>query len=231
MSRIPGVLTAVVKSVEDPLATGRIQVSYDWMDGAPESSWARVAAPMAGDQDGCFLMPVAGDEVLVAFDHGDVGHPYIVGYCWSGAAKPPYSGNVKKRGITTPAKSELTFDDDQKSIVLKTPGGFALSLDETKKQATLATQSGISVQLDDNATSVTISIPSGNQIQIGPSGVTVSASAGTLDITASSATITASSLTLAAGSTTITGVLTVAGAVTAASISAPVYSPGVGNLL
>lgn len=231
MSRVPGVVAGVVKSLADPKNMGRIQVSFDWMDDAPQSYWARVAAPMAGGERGCFFMPEANDEVLVAFDHGDVAHPYVVGYCWSGTDQPPYSANPKKRGVITPIKHELTFDDDAKKITLKTPGGFALTLDETGKQATLTTQSGVKLQLDDAASSVTVALPSGNQVVLGPSGLSVSVAAGTLDVTAASATITASALTINAGATTFSGAVTVAGPLTAAAIVSPSYTPGAGNLL
>lgn len=232
MSRVPGVRAGVVKSLDDPSNIGRVQVSFDWMDDAPQSYWARVAAPMAGGSRGCSFRPELNDEVLVAFDHGDVAHPYVLGYCWSKTDQPPYPQTKEQRGIITPGKHELTFDDDAKKVTLKTQSGFALTLDQNGNTAQLATPGGISLKLDDGASSATIALPSGNQIQIGPSGISVSAAAGTLDVTATSATITASSLTIDAAAVTFTGMITVTGPViTSTGIVSPSYTPGVGNLL
>jgi uncharacterized protein involved in type VI secretion and phage assembly len=233
VSRVPGVVAGTVTSVDDPSNAGRIQISFDWMDGQPTSAWARVAAPMAGGKRGAFFQPEVSDEVLVSFDQGDVGHPYVMGYCWSSTDAPPYSGNQKKRGITTPGGHQLTFDDTDgsKSITLASPAGFQLKFDETAMQATVQTPMGISVQADDAASSVTVSLPTGNQLQLGPAGLTINVAAGTLNVTAASATITAAALTLDAGATTVTGALIVSGPVIANSIVSPTYTPGVGNLL
>ena len=84
------------------------------MDGGPESSWARIAAPMAGSNYGAFFMPQVDDEVLVSFDHGDVSHPYVVGFCWSQAGQPPFSAKQTQRGIQTVAGHQLVFDDSSR---------------------------------------------------------------------------------------------------------------------
>ena len=47
----------------------RIEISQ--ASASLESAWAPVAAPLAGKQRGAFFMPESGDEVLVAFEHGE----------------------------------------------------------------------------------------------------------------------------------------------------------------
>jgi phage baseplate assembly protein gpV len=233
MSRIPGVVAAVVKSLDDPNSLGRVLVNFDWMSDAPDGYWARVAAPMAGGDRGCFFMPEVNDEVLVAFDHGDVAHPYVIGYCWSQPDKPPFDANVKKRGIKTVAGSELIFDDNpgaSPTISLTTSGGFKLQLDETGAKITIATGGGVTIELDDQPPQVQVSLPTGNAITLGPGGLDVTVAAGALTVTAMSATITAPSVTIDAAMTAVTGVLSVAGAVIAGSIVSPTYTPGAGNI-
>ena len=79
MTRYPGVVIGTVRSVDDPDGEGRLQVEFPWMPGPPLSAWAPIAAPMAGKSRGVFLSPEVDDEVLVAFEHGDFDHPFVVG--------------------------------------------------------------------------------------------------------------------------------------------------------
>ena len=230
---MPGVVAAIVKSLDDPNALGRVQVQFDWMSDAPEGYWARVAAPMAGADRGCFFMPEVNDEVLVAFDHGDVAHPYVIGYCWSGPDKPPFDANLEKRGIRTVAGSELIFDDNaggSPTIVLTTKGGFKVSLDEAGAKINIVTGGGVTVELDDVPPQVQVTLPTGNSLSLGPLGLDVNVAAGTLSVTAMDVTITAPSVTIDAAMTSVSGVLNVAGPVIANGIVSPTYTPGAGNI-
>ncbi|MGA2395881.1 MAG: phage baseplate assembly protein V [Candidatus Lustribacter sp.] len=233
MSRLPGVVSGIVNSVDDPANLGRIQVQFDWMDGAPQSYWARVAAPMAGGKRGAFFMPELNDEVLVSFDHGDVSHPYVIGYCWSNPDQPPFSATQKKRGIMTVLGHQLLFNDDasSSSITLSTPAGYTLTLDETNKKITVATAAGISTVLDDTGPSITLTLPTGNVVTLDATGLNVTIAAGQVNVTALSATITAPAVTIDAAATTVTGVLTVAGAVIANGVVSPTYTEGIGNFI
>jgi len=83
-----GIVIGVVTTLEDDKSLGRIKVSYPHL-GHVESDWARLSSPMAGPQRGTFFRPEVGDEVLVAFEHGDPRRPYILGSLWSQADQPP----------------------------------------------------------------------------------------------------------------------------------------------
>ena len=80
---------------------GRIQLQFPWLSEVHRSAWAPVAAPMAGKKRGAFFMPELDDEVLVAFEHGDFDHPFIIGFLWNGVDTPPET-NQKNRVIKTP---------------------------------------------------------------------------------------------------------------------------------
>lgn len=85
-----GVALGIVTKLKDPQGEGRIKVKFtSFLDGGPESTWAAIAAPMAGGSRGVFFMPEIGDEVLVAFDRGHFDHPYVIGFLWNGVDKPP----------------------------------------------------------------------------------------------------------------------------------------------
>lgn len=87
--RIPGVVTGLVTDLDDPQKEGRIRVKFPWLPGEPLSPWAPIAVAFAGGGRGAYFMPEPGDEVLVAFEHGDFNHPYVIGFLWNGMDKPP----------------------------------------------------------------------------------------------------------------------------------------------
>jgi uncharacterized protein involved in type VI secretion and phage assembly len=83
-----GVVVGLVTNNNDPEAIGRVRVKYPALGEGHEGWWARVTAPAAGTKRGLLMVPQAGDEVLVAFEHGDTEHPYVLGSVWNGKAKP-----------------------------------------------------------------------------------------------------------------------------------------------
>jgi uncharacterized protein involved in type VI secretion and phage assembly len=111
MSRRYGVVIGRVVSVEDRQGEGRVQVSFPWMADEAQGYWAPVATMMSGGGRGSWFVPVPGDEVLVAFEQGDVNHPYILGYLWNGEHRPP----------TTDPKTRLIRSVNGHQIELRDP--------------------------------------------------------------------------------------------------------------
>lgn len=83
-----GVVVGVVTQNEDPDGLGRVRVKYPALGDQTEGWWARIASPSAGQGRGLMMMPIAGDEVLLAFEHGDVRRPIVVGSLFNGKSKP-----------------------------------------------------------------------------------------------------------------------------------------------
>jgi uncharacterized protein involved in type VI secretion and phage assembly len=123
---VQGVVTAKVTSLEDPQDLGRVQVMFPWLpkykDADLSSNWARLATPMGGAERGFFFIPEIDDEVLVAFDHGDINYPYIVGTLWNNTDKPPKG-----------TKSTVLASDKKKvdQRVIRSRSGHLVILDDT----------------------------------------------------------------------------------------------------
>jgi phage protein D len=81
-------VVGIVTQNDDPDGMGRVRVRYPALGDDIEGWWARIASPAAGSERGLLMMPVAGDEVLVAFEHGDVRRPYVLGALWNGSDQP-----------------------------------------------------------------------------------------------------------------------------------------------
>src|SRR6185312_11334219 len=57
--------------------------------------------PMAGPSRGLYFLPEVGDEVLVAFEHGNPETLYVLGGLWNGKDKPPESNSDGKNNLRT----------------------------------------------------------------------------------------------------------------------------------
>jgi uncharacterized protein involved in type VI secretion and phage assembly len=121
------VVVGIVTNNNDPDGLGRVKVKFPTLGDKLESWWARIASPSAGKDRGLLMMPIANDEVLVAFEHGDTRRPYIIGSLWNGQAKP--NNLVQKDG------SFVLQSDKQIQMKAKEPisvkGDKELSIDTT----------------------------------------------------------------------------------------------------
>ncbi|HMO59583.1 MAG TPA: VgrG-related protein [Roseiflexaceae bacterium] len=140
----PGVAVAIVTNINDPDKLGRVRLRFPWLDDSHESDWARVATPGAGAGRGLSVLPEVDDEVLVAFEHGSLDRPYVIGGLWNGKDKPPAEavkgGKVQSRTLTTRAGHQISiYDDDgagkieiktqKHTIVLEDSGAGKLSIE------------------------------------------------------------------------------------------------------
>jgi len=99
--RFFGVTVGIVTNNKDPDGLGRVKATLPWMADQIETDWARVVTPMAGGSRGVYFLPEVDDEVLVAFEHGDPGSPYVLGGLWNGKDKPPESNSDGKNDLRT----------------------------------------------------------------------------------------------------------------------------------
>ena len=156
-SRIYGVVVGVVTNNEDPEGLGRVKVKLPWLSDEDESDWSRIATPMAGKERGIYFLPEIDDEVLVAFEHGDVRFPYIIGSLWNGQDSPPATNEdgqnnlrvIKSRSghvirlndqegnetieiIDKTEKNSIVIDTATNSIAITTNGDITLSASQGK---------------------------------------------------------------------------------------------------
>jgi uncharacterized protein involved in type VI secretion and phage assembly len=112
--QMPGLVEAIVVDNIDPDRLGRVKVKFPSLPEMPESFWARLMMPMAGQKRGWMTIPEKEDEVLVAFLHGDVQHAVVLGGLYNGVDQPPYAnedGANNLRVFQSRSGHRLTFDD------------------------------------------------------------------------------------------------------------------------
>ncbi|HET9847368.1 MAG TPA: VgrG-related protein [Candidatus Dormibacteraeota bacterium] len=152
---INGVVVAVVTDNNDPNNLARVKLKFPWLDDNYESDWARLAQLGAGPNSGVLWIPEVNDEVLVAFEHGDIRRPYVVGQLYNGQDKPNEgsglfdNGKVKRRGfISRKGHKFIFFDDDNKKgvAILSEDGNYKISLNETTKEIHIKSSEKITVE-------------------------------------------------------------------------------------
>lgn len=180
---VKGVAIATVTNNQDPDKLCRVKVRFPWHENSTESYWARLAAPMAGDNRGLVVIPEVGDEVLVAFEREDLRFPYVLGALW-GKDKPPFDnsdGNNDDRIFKSRKKHYLLFKDgSQGSVELAHEKGRKVTFDDNG--IVVQDEKGNSVKIDSNANSITIEAV--GSLKIKAASITIEAT-GTLDLKAS----------------------------------------------
>jgi uncharacterized protein involved in type VI secretion and phage assembly len=176
--KIYGVVVGVVTNNKDPDKLGRIKVQFPWLSEENESHWARLATLMAGANRGTVFFPEVGDEVLVAFEHGDIRFPYIIGALWNGVDTPPHDnadGENNLRLIKSRSGHVIQLDDtsgSEKIEIIDRSGSNRIVINTADKTITIAADADITIQSQSGALQL-----SGNGIELkSQAGVTIEAS-------------------------------------------------------
>lgn len=137
--RVYGVVIGLVKDVNDPEGLQRVKLGFPWFYPGYEQ-WARVAHMYAAPRKaGSTWIPEPDSEVLVAFAHGDMRLPYVLGCLYSPVDRPPYvrDSGTDVRTMKTPKGLELAFDESKGIVTLTTPKGATITLEEKAAQITI----------------------------------------------------------------------------------------------
>ncbi len=137
------VVIGVVTNSDDPERLSRVKVKFPTLTDDDESAWGRTVAPGAGANRGLQCVPEVGDEVVVAFEHGDPDRPVILGGVWNREDPPPdpraaANGKVDKRVWSSRNGHRLELDDRPQGRVTLSLGDADSSLVLTETESTLA---------------------------------------------------------------------------------------------
>jgi uncharacterized protein involved in type VI secretion and phage assembly len=98
--RIAGVVVGVVTDNKHPEGDYAVKLKFPWIassdcgdDSDFPSSWCPVATIGAGGGRGMYCLPEVDDEVVVAFFHGDMRFPIVLGSLWNAECKMPVAGD------------------------------------------------------------------------------------------------------------------------------------------
>lgn len=182
-----GIMTGVVTNNQDPDGLGRVKVKIPRLSGDDESNWARVATFMAGKERGAFFLPEVDDEVLVAFECGDINMPYVIGALWNGVDKPfetNSDGKNDKRVIKSRSGHLIRLDDkdgaEKIEIIDKTEKNL-ITIDTASNKIIISSDKDIEISAENgkvtiNAQEIEIKSSAATKVEAG-AGMDLKASA------------------------------------------------------
>jgi len=186
-------LVGIVTDNQDPEGWGRVKVKFPTLTDEHASNWARVVAIGAGKERGFDCLPEINDEVLVAFEQGDIHRPYIIGAVWNGKDLTPNSvkddvadGKVRLRTFKTRVGHKIQFVEEdkgssKKGACIETAGGHKLIINDSEKFVEIETSGGQKLRLDDSDR--TVSIDSKGTITIkGTGSITINSTSGPITL-------------------------------------------------
>ena len=220
-NRIWGVMVGIVAKNFDPnsTASGGTNSGADAMDGrvcvtiptrdtnANELKWARVAMPSSGSKWGHYFLPEVGDQVLLAFEGGNIEKPYVIG-CIPKTADKFLKDSVDKdnqfKRIVTRHGTSIIFEDNstdengqKDKLTLETAGKqLQILMDNENEKIRIgdkAKEDFIEMYTKEGSGTLTVQIKSKIEIKVGDKiTMTMNGESGAVSIKADSILLEAS---------------------------------------
>jgi phage baseplate assembly protein V len=144
-----GVVVGLVTDNADPDNQGRVKLTFPWFSDAMITEWCRVAQPYAGNGYGFYWVPEIDDEVVVAFMHGDMRIPIVVGGLYNGLDRPPFSRNGRDpKVIVTRSGHRILLEDNagqQQIEIVDASGNNSIVIDTVANSISLTARGDITV--------------------------------------------------------------------------------------
>lgn len=144
---LAGVAIGIVSNNQDPQGLARVKVRMPWLAADAESDWIKTATLYAGADRGSVWLPEVDDEVLLAFEHGDVNYPYVLGALWNGRSKPPEAnaaGGNHIKVVRSRSGHAVTFcdEDGRERVEIRSKGGHRIELSDAAGAETVTVSDG-----------------------------------------------------------------------------------------
>lgn len=117
----PQIAIGIVVDTKDPLEEGRVKVKLPWLAENMQTDWCRIIAPGAGKDRGFYWLPEVDDEVMLAFEMGNVARPYVIGGLWNRSDLPPKKDNA-----------DVLDDSAVIRRLMKSRSGHVIQFDDTR---------------------------------------------------------------------------------------------------
>jgi len=144
--RVYDAVIGIVTDIKDDAKLCRVKVKIPALpDGNDNTWWCNWVSVGGGKDRGWFSVPEVDDEVLIMFEHGDIGRPVIIGALWNGKDSPPDNnsdGSNKKRMFKSKSGGTVTLDDDAGTVAIEDGGGKGKVEISKENKVTIEAKSG-----------------------------------------------------------------------------------------
>jgi uncharacterized protein involved in type VI secretion and phage assembly len=152
-----GIVIGTVVDLDDPEKLGRVKLKLPQYDDQ-QSTWARIASPMAGHNRGFFFRPEVQDEVLVGFENGEIRRPYVLGSLWSKVDTPPPRDNDETKNnwrfMVSRSGHIFKFDDtagSEKIEIVDKSGSLKVTFDSSSSKITIESNGDVEIKAPQGA--------------------------------------------------------------------------------
>jgi phage protein D/phage baseplate assembly protein gpV len=161
---IGGVVPALIDDVNDPDHKCRVRLRFPWLADSFVSDWSRVVQPGAGKDRGLLVMPEVGDEVLAAFEQGDIRRAFVLGGLYNdkdtaqvgpGQLLDGSTNAINNRLFTSRKGHHLLFvdaDQDCGVVIATGDGKIQIRLDQAHQKVSLTSSGDLDIQVGGDAT-------------------------------------------------------------------------------
>lgn len=152
-NRIFGVMTGIVAKNYDKDMPGRICVSIPVRsDGGNELKWARMVMPSSGKEWGHYFIPEIGDQVLLAFDQGNIEKPFVIGCIPTDSNRfltQSFDEKNRYKKIITKNGNSIIFEDNPEGDgekdrieIVTAKGKHSVTIDNEKNEILVSDKEG-----------------------------------------------------------------------------------------
>ncbi|WP_082035830.1 type VI secretion system Vgr family protein [Pedobacter lusitanus] len=131
----------------DPQGHGRIKVKFKWACQVNDpTEWLRVMTPDAGSSDkvsknrGFVFIPEKGDQVVVAFEEGNIARPIVMGSVFHGKSGTGGSASNNSKSLTSKSGHTVQLNDGGGITIKDKTGGNHIVVDGQNKVTVTSSQ-------------------------------------------------------------------------------------------
>jgi uncharacterized protein involved in type VI secretion and phage assembly len=124
----------IVTNNDDPDGMGRVRVQDPALGSDVEGAWARIAVPSAGKERGLQMLPLPGEEVLIAFEHDDTTRPYVLGSLFNGRDTPGDDLLQGKDGSFALKSDQKIYTESKQDYTIKSGGKLMVEIGDNVQE-------------------------------------------------------------------------------------------------
>ena len=144
--RVYDAVIGVVTDIKDDQKLCRIKVKIPSMPITDNTWWCNWISIGGGKDRGWFTVPEIDDEVLIMFEHGDLGRPLMIGALWNGKDKAIDNngdGKNARRVVKSKTGHKITFEDVEEFILIEDGGGIgSIKIDAKNNKIEMTAKQG-----------------------------------------------------------------------------------------